>query len=139
MHRPPRHIPPHPNYLMLMLLVALGLVSACTKNDRMDTLRVSLTTVNAARDGFVAWDEQHQKAIVEKSTSKDEGMLALESYREARGRVVLGFEVAYRALAVAATQTDEPSLKAALAASDQLIDAVHRLFSPDVAALKGGA
>jgi hypothetical protein len=120
---------PRPRLAHLAILALLcALVGACTKSERTDTLRASLIAVNAARDGFTSWDRQHQQGIVEAATSRDAVQAALEHYREQRTPVVSGFEMAYRALAVAATQTDDPSLQRALASSSQLIDAVKQLI-----------
>ena len=110
----------------LLLLVVLAL-AACGASARQKTIQGALVGVNAARDGFITWDSQHQLSIVEKATSREEAELALKDYRTRREVVKEAFEVAYRALAVAATQTDELSLHAALAASDKLVDAVKKL------------
>jgi hypothetical protein len=119
----------HPISAAILVLATLcALAGACTKNERTDTLRASLIAVNAARDGFTTWDRQHQQALAESATTREAGEAALERYREQRKPVISGFEVAYRALAVAATQTDDPSLQRALAGSKDLVDAVKQLI-----------
>lgn len=128
-----RHrLPPAPPiaYFCLALVCLLLFVSSvsCTQQDRANTLRASLTAVNTAKAGFVAWDRRHQMQIVEASKTREEAEGALFAYRARRTPVVEGFEVAYRALAVAATQTDEPSLRGALATAADLVDAVRRLI-----------
>lgn len=125
------HHRPRPSvFAMLACMALLGcmLQSSCTKSQRTDTLRTSLISLNAARDGFTSWDRDHQQQIVDQSDSRDEALKALESYRDRRKPVAESFEVAYRALALAATQTDEPSLNAAIASSRELIDAVKALI-----------
>lgn len=114
--------------LVGVLLLATSLTSACTQSQRTDTLHSAVVSVNAARDGFVAWDREHQQTIVDQATTHDDGVKALSDYRVKRQPVMDSFEVAYRALALAATQTDDPSLKAALAMSGDLIDAVKKLM-----------
>ena len=125
-------LPPAPPlaYFCLFVVCLLLFVSSvsCTQQDRANTLRVSLTALNTARDGFIDWDRHHQMQIVETSKTRDEAESALFAYRERRKPVIEGFEAAYRALAVAATQTDEPSLRGALAMSADLVDAVRRLI-----------
>ncbi len=125
------HNLPRPSVFASLVCVALlgcMLQSACTKNQRVDTLRTSLISLNAARDGFTSWDRDHQQQIVNQATNRDDAVKALESYRDRRKPVAESFEVAYRALALAATQTDDPSLTAALESSRQLVDAVKALI-----------
>ncbi len=124
------HNLPRPSVFASLVCVALlgCMLSACTKNQRVDTLRTSLISLNAARDGFTSWDRDHQQQIVNQATNRDDAVKALESYRDRRKPVAESFEVAYRALALAATQTDDPSLTAALESSRQLVDAVKALI-----------
>ena len=112
----------------IFVLAATSLVAACNQSQRSDTLHTAVVSVNAARDGFVAWDREHQQTIVDQATTHDDGAKALSDYRFKRQPVMDTFEVAYRALALAATQTDDPSLKTALAVSGDLIDAVKKLM-----------
>lgn len=114
--------------LVCLALFTTSTMSACNKSQRTDTLHAALVSVNAARDGFIAWDREHQQTIVDQASTKEDAFKALESYRTARQPVMDSFEVAYRALALAATQTDDPSLQAALALSGDLIDAVKKLM-----------
>jgi hypothetical protein len=82
------------------LLVAL--VVGCGASQREATLRTSFVTVNAAKDGFAAWDQAHQAALVDEATSLSDGQAKLAAYRASRERVDAAFEVAYRAVAFAA-------------------------------------
>lgn len=111
--------------IFLILMVAVPSCSGTTQ--RTKTLQTTLVAVNAARDGFVAWDRQHQHELVEKATSKDDALLAIDAYHKKREPITSSFEVVYRAVAVAATQTDEVSLKAALAKAGELYDALKKL------------
>jgi hypothetical protein len=114
--------------VVCLLLFACTLGASCDKSQRQDTLRASLITVNAARDGFTVWDVEHQQRLVEDAVDRETAIKAVTEYRTTTQKpIVDGFTVAYRALAVAATQTDEPSLKAALIAATELVDAVKRL------------
>jgi outer membrane murein-binding lipoprotein Lpp len=114
--------------LVCVALFATSLMSACTKSQRVDTLRSTVVSVNAARDGFIAWDREHQQSIVDHAASREDGAAALATYRTKREPIMITFEVAYRALAVAATQTDDLSLKSALSVSGDLIDAIKALM-----------
>ncbi len=115
--------------MFLMLLVA---TPACGGSKRTRTLGATLTAVNAARDGFVAWDHQHQQVLVEHASSRDDADKALADYHGKRAPVVAAFEVVYRAIAVAATQSDGPSLSAALDKAAQLYEALIGLGMPVV-------
>lgn len=124
---------PPPGMLVGLLMMCIALfvsstMASCTKSKRSDTIRASLIAVNAVRDGFVAWDHAQQALLVDHAASKEEARAALNAYRDKRSDIVTGFEVAYRALAVAATQNDEVSLKAALAESAELINEVRILI-----------
>lgn len=122
--------PPLSAYFILLLALLLLFTASvsCTKNQRSETLRDSVVAVNAARDGFTAWDRVHQQEIVDKATSHENGESQLAAYRERRKVVADSFELAYRLLAIAATQNDDPSLKAALAASAEIVDAAKKLI-----------
>jgi hypothetical protein len=108
-----------------MLSAAAG---ACSQNQRVDTIHTTLIGVNSARDGFTAWDRQHQQALVTAAATREAAEQSIASYRDTRSHVVDGFEVTYRALAVAATQTDELSLTAALSTANDLIEKVRSMI-----------
>lgn len=120
---------PIPTFLLLFIgMLASGPLMACSKNQRVDTIHTTLLAVNSARDGFTAWDAQHQQALVAAATTREAAEQTVASYHDSRRPVVDGFEVAYRALAVAATQTDELSLSAALTTASELIDKVRSMI-----------
>jgi hypothetical protein len=123
--------PPLPACLLLFV-VLMGLsvssMTACNQNQRNDTIHASLLTVNAARDGYVSWDLDQQKAIIAAAASRDNAVAAIAKYRETRQATLNRFELAYRLLAVAATQTDSLSLSAALSQAGDLVDAISTLL-----------
>jgi hypothetical protein len=96
------------------------LLSACPGPDaKQKALQTSLTALNAARDGFLAWDKNHQQKIVDEATSLEAGKAALAAYRAKREPVTQAFVVAYSALAVAALEKSAAMiLEAALAAKE---------------------
>lgn len=114
--------------VICLALFIIMLMSGCERGQRADTLHTSLIAVNAARDGFTAWDHAHQQSLVDGAVSRETGAAALASYRDQRRAWLDGFEVAYRALAVAATQSDDLSLQAALTAAGNLVTAVTALI-----------
>lgn len=111
------------------LLLGISMMSACTSSQRKDTLHASVLAVNAARDRFVDWDLTHQQALKDGATSRDDAQKKIATYRTTTQTEVLGwFTTVYQALAIAATQTDDPSLSAALAASSGVIDSIQKLL-----------
>lgn len=115
-----------------MFLVMLVATPACSGSKRTRTLQTTLAAVNAARDGFIAWDKQHQLELVKNASSRDETDKSLGDYHKRREPVVTGFEVVYRAIALAATQNDGPSLSAALDKASELYEALLGLGMPVV-------
>jgi hypothetical protein len=103
------------------------MATACAGSQRLDTLRTTLASVNAARDGFSTWDATHQHDIVVNAASRQEAEGNLSSYRLEREQVVTGFEIVYRLIGQAATLTDDTSLGIALARSTVLLSDIHRL------------
>lgn len=116
----------------LGLLFACMLAVACGPTARQKALQTTLVTLNTSRDAFVAWDGEHQQAIVKQAPSAEKGQAALDFYRTKREKVVLGFSAAYAALAAAAINTDDP--KALLDA----IEAVKTLYAAVDGFLHGG-
>lgn len=117
-------------FLLLFVIVLIaGAITqtGCGPSAQQKTLRVSLTTVNAARDGFITWDDQHQQGIVEKATSLEQGKQALVDYRAKRERVVLGFEVVYKTIALAALDPTAANVAAALAAITEMTGLLKEL------------
>jgi hypothetical protein len=115
----------------VLLLTVMGLLigsMACASQRRSDTLRTSLASVKAASTDFKAWDRQHQLDVVDKAASRPEMEAQLTKYREDRRPVAEGIEAAFLAIADAATRSDDPSLKAALAASTSVGEAVKRMI-----------
>lgn len=83
----------------LLILIALAM-TAC--HSYQPELKASLAALNAGRDGFVAWDDGHQQALVADAKTLEEGQASLKEYRAKREVAIRGFEIAYQALAVAA-------------------------------------
>ncbi len=109
--------------------MGLGALSGCTTGQRQNTIHAALVTTDAARDGFLVYDQAHQTAIVAGATSVVNGDAKLAEYRAARAPVEAGFEAAYHALAVAALADDNLSFANAQAIVSQLVAAVQSLFT----------
>ena len=99
-----RHVNRSASILVWALLMLT--VTGCP-NARQKALSVGLTSLNAARDGFMVWDAAHQKAIVDACNPPDctleKGQANLRIYRATREPVLAGFVVAYEAIAICAT------------------------------------
>lgn len=115
----------------LLIMLALGGVAvstpACSSGQRQDVLRGSLTSLNVARDGFVAWDAKHQRDIVERSTSRVEAERSVAAYYATRQNVIDGMEAAYRAIAVAALASDEVTLSGAIRQASEILRLIARI------------
>lgn len=115
----------------VLAFVHVSLVAGCGASQRQQTIKSSLTAFNAARDGFLEWDDKHQDEILAKVTAgqftKDEAKRALDDYRKQRENVVKAIVLTYRAIALAATQDDGPSLDAALAEAKKFYEALKAL------------
>lgn len=124
--------------IVCFVLAASSTMSACTQGQRQDTLRVTLASVNTARDRFGRWDDKHQQEIANTVATREEAERLDAEYLTRQKVLVDGFMVVYQALAVAATQTDTPSLEAALAASQDLLRSVATLVGDVTPTPTGG-
>lgn len=116
--------------LLIQALVLSALFTASCSNPeqtRRKTVAGAFRGVNAARDGFVAWDLARQDQIIADATSISDGEAKLKSYREHRHTVELAFEVAYRGLALAALEPTIDNLGKALTGVNQLYNLVQGL------------
>lgn len=111
----------------LPLLLLLAALSACGGHDK--ALRVALTSLNTARDGFVAYDARRQQDIVQEAPSYEEGVSALKKYRTAREPVLHSFQAAYAALALAALDPKVENLQTAALDVKKLYDLIQKLRS----------
>ncbi len=109
-----------------LLLVVIALVAGCGASAREKTLRAAVVSVNAARDGFIAFDLNHQRAILAAHTEREKYDAAIAAYRSKREPVVEAFVVAYRAIGVAAVLVDDDaSLGAVGEAVSKLLKAIE--------------
>lgn len=106
---------------LVAIIIAL---TSCAASQRESTIKAALITVDAARDGFIAYDSSRQAAIVAAATSLEQGKAALVAYRADRAKFETAFSVAYRAIGVAATLNDEQSLASMQTAITQVLAAI---------------
>jgi hypothetical protein len=101
------------------LLVLTGCPDAHQK-----VLRGTLSGLNTARDGFVTWDMSHQSDLVEKAVTLEDGQNKLREYRQSREKVVYAFEVAYKALAIAALDPSTVTVATVITAAKDVYDLI---------------
>lgn len=113
-------------YLIILIVVPL-ILSACGPNQQQKALRVALTSVNVARDGFLAWDREHQQAVVDRAANADQARARLDAYRRERNAVSAAFETAYKVIAIAAIEPTKENLKAVARAVFDLLTRVDNI------------
>lgn len=92
-----------PAAVIAILFLACCGAGAATLSDRANrSLATTLDAVNATREGFLAWDEQHQADILAASSTQGEFEIRISGYRERRRAVVEAFVAAYTAIGAAA-------------------------------------
>lgn len=109
-------------------LFACALFASCSQATRRDTIRDTFVALNSTRDAFVAWDAGHQKVLVDEATSREQADSLLEQYRNTQTKIAEAFTIAYQALTLAATQSDQPSLDTAIKLSKDLIASITAML-----------
>jgi len=118
----------------VIAILALVIGFGCGPSARQRALNVTLASLNATRDGFVAWDEQRQSTIVDEAQSLEQSREALKAYRTKRVPVVRALLAAYAALAVAAVDDKKEAWTTAVQALGEVTAAINGLKeAPDVA------
>lgn len=91
--------------IKLSLLVAIAALSSACGGSIADKATKSISTAlvatDAARDQFASWDKQHQLDIVDKASTKEGAVSALQEYRDKRQKIVQAFTVAYASMGAA--------------------------------------
>ena len=109
--------------------------AACGANAKQQTLKTSLVSVNAVRDGFLAWDSIHQRTIVEDVTTRADGEARLKEYRQKRSKLEIAFSITYKLLATAALDVKQENILLALGAVFDLYKHVRALLGPEADAI----
>lgn len=109
---------------LLFLLCAV----ACGGQQFDKTYGYVATSVNAAREGFLMWDQDHQQDIVTHAATREDGEAKLLAYRLSRKKVVLAFTVTYQALALAGTLRTHESILAAATQATQLYQTIKAFY-----------
>jgi hypothetical protein len=113
---------------MKSLIIALAILSGCASSQRTDTLKAALVTVDAARDGFLAYDGPHLLELARSGPDKVTASAAVTAYQLKRAATVdKAFAAAYRSIAIAQTLNDQPSLEGVQSAITQVYAAYEAL------------
>lgn len=115
-------------YAWIALIV---LLVGCGANSKQRTLKTTLVTINTVRDGFSAWDDSNQTEIVNNASSADEANGQLAEYRRKRESVLVGFALAYEALATASLDLTEANFLLAIKQAQVLYKLIINLTGKD--------
>lgn len=112
-----------------VLFVLAACLTACPGSYQR-RLNVALSGLNAARDGFLIYDDRAQQQIVSQAdpAKPEEATAALAAYRAKRDKVTHCFVIAYSALTVAALDLSEKSLAEAMAQAVVLYGEIKALM-----------
>jgi hypothetical protein len=113
--------------LAAVILPFILLAISCAGSRQQKTIESTFHALNAAKDGFLIWDNSHQQSIVNRATSFEEGRIKIFVYREKREAIISAFEVAYRAIALAALDKSETNVDEALKRAKDVFDAIRIL------------
>lgn len=113
--------------LLLACVVAIAATYGCAASARETAIKSSLVSVDAARDGFLAYDRIHELDLVAKSTSADDAKAQLAAYQAKRARLDALFVAAYHGMAAAELLSTDQSLASMQAAVAQVIEGVKAL------------
>jgi len=112
------------------LVLAVGL-TACALDSQQKAVRAGLISVDATRDGFLAWDKAHQQQLVDQAATAADSDKALTAYRANRAVLVQAFVAVYHALAVAAITPSQENFGTYLIELKDLYQAIRDLTGHD--------
>jgi len=109
------------------LLIVLLVLGSCGPNARDKALHSVFVSVNAARDGFLAYDLKHQQDLIDASPTPEAKEAVITAYRVTQAHIVELFDAAYRAIAAAAILKDGHSMPEVITAAALLKQALEDL------------
>lgn len=120
---------------MRALLIAFAVLAGCSASARESTIKGTFVTVNAARDGFLAYDRAHEMSLVAHCDPAVESRdacvakvaastAALAEYQAKRAKVDGLFVGAYHSIAAAELLNTEQTVASMIAAAAQVYAAV---------------
>jgi hypothetical protein len=106
------------------------LLAACSLSAQQKALHATYIGVKAAEAGFDTWNHDHQAEIVAKAPSLAAGEKALDAYHVQREPVLQAFIAVYQLLYLAASDTNQERIDAAISAAKTLYDLIETLKKP---------
>lgn len=114
-----------------VLLLFLVFVGACGASARIKTLRVSLVTLNVARDTALTISKEREKQIYDgcnpPTCTKEEGHARVDAWRVKVDEAIKALDAGYRAVHDAALLDDTKSAAAASAAAAKALTIYEKL------------
>ena len=114
------------------MFLAIGAVLSpvmvgCGGNQRQKTLRVTMTGLIAARDGFEKWEETRQQQIIDAALTKEAAQAAIAEFREKRDAIYASIGATAFLIAEASLQNDDLSFNRALAEVQKILTAITEI------------
>jgi hypothetical protein len=113
--------------ITVALLVWAPVFTGCTGNQRQETIKTALVTVNTAQVAFLAWDKADQDEIVAHAANLDDGHAKLAAYRAKRDELRDDFITVYQLIGAASVANDNLSIESAKNAITALITTITDL------------
>ena len=121
------------SFLALLALAVAG--SGCASSQRETTIKTTFLSLDATRDGFLAYDRAHEMSLVahcdpavetrDACAAKVAASTAkLAEYQASRAKIDQLFTAAFRSLTAAQILNTDQSVASAIAAASQLFAAV---------------
>lgn len=116
--------------VIIPVMLLLAFVAACGANARRDTLRGNIVALDVARDATLKLSKEHEAAIIEHATSKDEARVQLAEWRDVVDSMMTALEDGYRITYSAAILDDAKSASEAGAAVAKALALLKELKKP---------
>ena len=110
-----------------IFILPLLLIIGCAGSRRDKTIESTFHALNAAKEGFLVWDESHQSSIVKRAVTFEDGRRDLFVYWEKRDKVVVAFEAGYKAIAFAALDKSEKNVEEAVNRVKEVFELIKTL------------
>lgn len=115
---------------VIISVMLLAFVAACGASARRDTLRGNIVALDVARDTTLKISKEHEAAIIEHATSKDEARVRLDEWRAVVDSMMVALEDGYRITYSAAILDDAKSASEAGAAVAKALALLKELKKP---------
>jgi hypothetical protein len=118
-------------FIVAALLLLCFLAAACGASAQTKALRVSLVSLNAARDTTLALSKEHEKQLYDAcnppACTQEQGHAQVDAWRVKVDNVIVALDIGYRAIHDAALLADDKSVANAVAATAEAIEIAKKL------------